>query len=469
MLQNKNNIYFLGIGGIGMSALARYFNAKGYKVAGYDRVSSKLTVKLQQEGIDIHYEDNIMLIPESHRNPKNTLVIFTPAVPDSLSEWDYLREKGFTILKRAQALGEITRQQRAICIAGTHGKTTTSTMTAHLFYQSQVGCSAFLGGVSKNYDTNLLLSSKGANSKEEGCEEAVVIEADEYDRSFWTLTPYMAAITSVDADHLDIYGDEREYVAGFEKFTSLIREGGALVLKKGLAINPELQKGVCLFTYSAEEEADFCALNIRIGNGNIIFDFATPQGVVKDIKLGVPIKINIENAVAAMALAWLNGVTPDEIREAMSTFAGVKRRFDFQIKQDDLVFLDDYAHHPQELNACITSIKALYEEKKICGIFQPHLYTRTRDFADDFARSLSLLDEVILLDIYPAREMPIEGVTSHMLLEKINIPKKQVCTQEELETYLSENQFEIVVTIGAGDIELLVPRIKEILLRKSNG
>jgi len=449
-------VYLIGIGGIGMSALARYFKAKGYCVAGYDRVESELTRQLQREGMDIHYEDNIELIPENFRNREETLVIFTPAVPESLTELLYFQANGFNVLKRSKALGEVTRMQRAICIAGTHGKTTTSTMTAHILHNSQVECNAFLGGISKNFEQNLLLSDKS---------DLAVIEADEYDRSFLTLSPYMAVITSADPDHLDIYGSEEEYRAGFEKFTSLIQPEGVLLLKKGVDINPRVQKGVYIFTY-AIDDADFCAQNIRVQNGEIIFDFVTPDEVIEDIKLGVPVMINIENGIAAMTLALLNGATPDEIREAMATFAGVKRRFDFHIKQDNLVFLDDYAHHPQELKACLESLRILYRDKKICGIFQPHLYSRTRDFADEFAQSLSLLDELILLDIYPAREEPIEGVNSQMLLEKAAIEKKRICTANELKEYIRSNNFEVLVTIGAGDIELLVPKIKEILLAR---
>jgi UDP-N-acetylmuramate--alanine ligase len=454
MFQNKKNIYLLGIGGIGMSALARYFKAKGYHVAGYDRTESDLTRQLQKEGMDIHYEDNIERIPENFRNPEETLVVFTPAVPSSLSELLYFLEKGFLVLKRSQALGEITRSQCAICIAGTHGKTTTSTMTAHLLHHSQVDCNAFLGGISRNFEQNLHLSDKS---------DLVVVEADEYDRSFLTLSPYMAVITSVDADHLDIYGSEENYRAGFEEFTSLIQPGGVLLMKKGLPITPRIQKEVCLFTYSIDD-ADFHAQNIRVQNGEILFDFITPDEVIEDIKLGVPAMVNIENGIAAMALALLNGATPGEIREAMATFAGVKRRFDFHIKQDNLVFIDDYAHHPQELEAFIKSLRMLYKDKKICGIFQPHLYSRTRDFMDEFAQSLSLLDELILLDIYPAREKPIEGVNSQKLLEKVAIEKKRICAKGELEEYIRSNNFEVLATIGAGDIELFVPKIKEILL-----
>ena len=458
MFQNKKNIYFLGIGGIGMSALARYFKAKGYQVAGYDRTESDLTRQLQKEGIDIHYEDNTELIPENYRNSKTTLVIFTPAVPSSLNELAYFIENKFLVLKRSQVLGEITRHQRAICIAGTHGKTTTSTMTAHLLHHSHVDCNAFIGGISKNFKQNLHLSDKS---------DLVVIEADEYDRSFLTLSPYMAVITSVDADHLDIYGSEEVYRAGFEEFTSLIQSGGVLLLKKGLPIKPKIKKGVYLFTYAIDDaDADFYAQNIRVQNGDILFDFVTPDEVIEDIKLGVPVMINIENGIAAMTMALLNGATPDEIREAMATFAGVKRRFDFHIKQDNLVFIDDYAHHPQELKACVESLRMLYKDKKICGIFQPHLYTRTRDFLDEFAQNLSMLDELILLDIYPAREKPIEGINAQALLERVTIKRKGTYAKNEIEEYIRKNDFEVLVTIGAGDIELLIPKIKEVLLDK---
>ncbi len=459
MLQAKKNIYFLGIGGIGMSALARYFKAKGYEVAGYDRTASELTRQLESEGMDIHYEDNAELIPVNFRNPEDTLVVFTPAVPETMNELTGFIEKKFTVLKRSQVLGEITRCQRAICIAGTHGKTTTSTMTAHLLHHSHVDCNAFIGGISKNFEKNLHLSAKS---------DLVVIEADEYDRSFLTLSPYMAAITAVDPDHLDIYGSEESYRAGFEEFTSLIQPGGALLLKKGLPVSPKLQEGVRLYTYSGNDtDADFHARNIRVENGEIRFDFVTPGELIENIQLGVPVMINIENGIAAMALALLNGATPGEVRDAMATFAGVKRRFDFHIKRDDLVFIDDYAHHPQELKACIESLRMLYNDRKICGIFQPHLYTRTRDFAGEFAQSLSLLDELVLLDIYPAREAPIPGVTSQMLLDKVAIDKKCVRTKSDLEEYIRKNDFEVLATIGAGDIELLVPKIKKILLERT--
>lgn len=454
----KRNIYFLGIGGIGMSALARYFKAKGFAVAGYDRTPSELTRELEREGISIHYEDDLQLIPSEFRDKSETLVVFTPAVPQTMGEFVWLRDNGFEIMKRSQVLGEVTRMQRAICISGTHGKTTTSTMTSHLLHNSHVECNAFLGGISKNFSRNLLLSEKS---------DLVVVEADEYDHSFLTLSPYMAVVTAVDADHLDIYGTEENYRKGFEDFTSLIVPGGVLLMKKGLPIQPRLQKDVRLYTYSVNE-GDFHAENIRIGGGEIIFDFVTPERVIPDIALGVPVYVNIENGIAAMTMAYLNGVTEEEIRKAMKSFAGVKRRFDFHIKSADFAFLDDYAHHPAELRSSIESVRALYPGKRICGVFQPHLFTRTRDFADDFAKSLSMLDELVLLEIYPAREKPIEGVNSQMLLDKVSIQDKMLCAKSELVDCLSQKNFDVLLMVGAGDLDLLIPDVEKMLLKKMN-
>lgn len=454
----KRNIYFLGIGGIGMSALARYFKAKGFAVAGYDRTPSELTRELEREGISIHYEDDLQLIPSEFRDKSETLVVFTPAVPQTMGEFVWLRDNGFEIMKRSQVLGEVTRMQRAICISGTHGKTTTSTMTSHLLHNSHVECNAFLGGISKNFSRNLLLSEKS---------DLVVVEADEYDHSFLTLSPYMAVVTAVDADHLDIYGTEENYRKGFEDFTSLIVPGGVLLMKKGLPIQPRLQKDVKLYTYSVNE-GDFHAENIRIGGGEIIFDFVTPERVIPDIALGVPVYVNIENGIAAMTMAYLNGVTEEEIRKAMKSFAGVKRRFDFHIKSADFAFLDDYAHHPAELKSSIESVRALYPGKRICGVFQPHLFTRTRDFADDFAKSLSMLDELVLLEIYPAREKPIEGVDSQMLLDKVSIQDKMLCAKSELVDCLSQKNFDVLLMVGAGDLDLLIPDVEKMLLKKMN-
>ena len=398
-------IYFIGAGGIGMSALVRYFLSKGKKVGGYDRTPSELTEKLIEEGALIHYEDNVDLIEEDFRDKQTTLVVYTPAIPASHTEFVWFKEQGFIIQKRSQVLGMLTRSGKGLCVAGTHGKTTTTTMAAHLLHQSHVECNAFLGGISKNYGTNLLLSDKS---------EYVVIEADEFDRSFHWLTPFATVITATDADHLDIYGTKEAYLESFAHYTSLIQPGGALIMREGIELNPRQQKGVTLYTYS-REKGDFHAENVRIGNGEIVFDYISPLGNIKNIQLGVPVAINIENGIAAMALAQLSGATPEEIKEAMASFHGVDRRFDFKIKNDKVVFLSDYAHHPEEIKQSILSMRALYADKKLTGIFQPHLYTRTRDFYQEFADSLSLLDEVILTEIYPARELPIEGVSSQLI------------------------------------------------------
>lgn len=452
------SLYFIGAGGIGMSALIRYFLSKGKRVAGYDRTPSDLTETLNEEGAEIHYEDDINLIPDYCRKPEETLVVYTPAVPDNHSELSWFRDHGFDIMKRARVLGEITRSSRGLCIAGTHGKTTTSSMTAHLLKQSHVDCNAFLGGILKGYDSNLMLSDTS---------DLTVIEADEFDRSFHWLTPYMAVITSADPDHLDIYGTPEAYRESFEKFTSLIRTDGCLIMRKGIDMTPRLQPGVKLYTYSAEEGGDFHAENIRIGNGEIFFDFIGPDVRIADIQLGVPIKINIENGIAAMAMAWLNGVTEEELKAGMLSFAGPRRRFDFRLKREDIVLIDDYAHHPAELESSISSVKALFAGRKVTGIFQPHLYSRTRDFADEFATSLSLLDELILLDIYPAREEPISGVTSQMILDKVTLKKKQLCSKEALLDCLKDKKPDVVLMLGAGDIDRLVEPVRQFLVNKN--
>lgn len=458
-MQKITSVYFVGVGGIGMSALARYFEAKGKHVAGYDKTPSDLTAALINEGIRIHYMDDVALIPADCKQVDSTLVVYTPAIPETHAELNYFRENGFTLMKRAQVLGEITRSERGLCVAGTHGKTTTSSMLAHLLKQSHVDCNAFLGGILKNYNSNLMLSDKS---------DLAVIEADEFDRSFHWLNPYMAVITAVDPDHLDIYGTPEAYRESFEHFTSLIRPEGCLVMKKGLQLQPRLPKGAKLYTYSATEEADFFARNIRIGNGDIVFDFVTPMGCIEDVKLGVPVKVNIENGVAAMALAQLNGVTDEEIKRGMASFAGPVRRFDFHLKRNDIVLLDDYAHHPAELKASIQSVKELYPDKKITGIFQPHLYTRTRDFAADFAASLSLLDELILLDIYPAREEPIPGVTSQLIFDQVTLKKKRMIKKEELLDLVKKEaaDFQVVLMLGAGNIDRLVEPVKQILEKR---
>lgn len=451
MLEKIRNIYFLGIGGIGMSALARYFNEKGYQVAGYDKNETELVMELEREGIQIHTDDNTDFIAADYKNPNYTLVVYTPAIPDDMTELVFFRKNGFQIMKRAQVLGEITRSQRGICISGTHGKTTTCTLTAHILSQSLVGCSAFLGGISKNFDKNILIENKN---------DLVVIEADEFDHSFLTLTPYMAVITSTDADHLDIYKTEEEYRKAFEDFSNLVRPGGTLIVKKGLPIKPRTKQNVRVLTYSVDS-GDFHAENIKIGNGEIVFDFVHPTGKICDIKLGVPVYINIENGIAAMALALLNGASYEEIRKAMASYKGVKRRFDIHVKTDKLTIIDDYAHHPMELKASIESIRRVYPDKKITGVFMPHLYSRTRDLADSFAESLSLLDEAIILPIYPAREAPIPGVTSEWLASKVKAPVVKVLQKDELAAYLKAEKAntEVVATLGAGDVDLLIPEI----------
>ena len=448
------SVYFIGAGGIGMSALVRYFLSKGKKVGGYDRTPSELTLKLIEEGADIHYDEAPENIPSDFLNPESTLVVYTAAMPEDHILLQYFRKYGFTIYKRAQVLGMLTRSSKGLCAAGTHGKTTTSTMAAHLLHQSHVGCDAFLGGISKNYGTNLLLSDTS---------EFVVIEADEFDRSFHWLTPYATVITSTDADHLDIYGTEEAYLESFRHYTSLIQSGGTLIMRQGISLHPRLQEGVKCYTYSTES-GDFHAENIRIGGGEIIFDYVSPLGNIQNVQLGVPVAINIENGIAAMALAQLSGVTNEEIKAGMASFRGVDRRFDFKIKTDKIVYLSDYAHHPEEIKQSILSMRALYEGKKMTGIFQPHLYTRTRDFYQEFADSLSLLDEVILTDIYPARELPIEGVSSQLIYDNLRPGiEKTLCKKEEILEILKGKEIEVLITLGAGDIENYAASICEIL------
>ncbi len=447
-------VYFVGAGGIGMSALVRYFLSNGKAVGGYDRTASALTEKLRQEGADIHYEDNIALIPEVFLNPATTLIVYTPAIPAEHKELTYFREHNFEIHKRAQVLGMITQTERGLCVAGTHGKTTTSTMAAFLLDNSHVKCNAFLGGISKNYGTNLLVSDQS---------DFVVIEADEFDRSFHWLTPYATVITATDSDHLDIYGTHEAYLESFRKYTSLIRPDGYLIIKKGIDLQPDVKEGVTVYTYS-DKEGDFHAENIRIGNGEIFFDFISPLGNIKDVQLGVPVYVNIENGIAAMALAQIGGATAEEIKAAMPQFKGVDRRFDFKLKNDHIVFLSDYAHHPAEIKQSVSSLRMLYPDKKLTAIFQPHLYTRTRDFYKDFADSLSLLDEVILLDIYPARELPIEGVTSKLIYDNLRPGiEKTMCHKEDLIELLKTKKIEVLITLGAGDVDNYVTPIYELL------
>lgn len=437
-----------------MSALVRYFLSKGKQVAGYDRTPSELTKTLIAEGAQIHYEESVDLIPDACKKKETTLVVLTPAIPQEHAELTYFRDNGFEIQKRAQVLGSITRSSKGLCVAGTHGKTTTSTMAAHLLHQSHIGCTAFLGGISKNYGTNLLLSAKSPYT---------VIEADEFDRSFHWLSPYMSVITSTDPDHLDIYGTEQAYLESFEHYTTLIQPGGALIIRKGISLKPRVQEDVKVYTYS-RDEGDFHAENIRIGNGEIFIDFVAPDTRINNIRLGVPVSINIENGVAAMALAHLNGATDEEIRQGMASFRGVDRRFDFKIKNDRIVFLSDYAHHPSEIKQSVMSMRELYTDRKITAIFQPHLYTRTRDFYKEFADSLSLLDEVILTDIYPAREQPIAGVSSQLIYDNLRPGiEKSLCRKEEIPDIVKNKEINVLITLGAGDIDNYVPEICRIL------
>lgn len=442
-----------------MSALIRYFLSKGVFVGGYDRTPSKLTAQLIKEGAAIHYEENPEAIPQACRDKATTLVVYTPAVPQNHAELLYFKQAGFEIQKRAEVLGSITRSSRGLCVAGTHGKTTTSTMTAHLLHESHVGCTAFLGGIAKNYGTNLLLSPTSPYT---------VIEADEFDRSFHHLRPYMSVITSTDPDHLDIYGTEEAYLESFRHYTTLIQPGGALLIHKHISLKPEVREGVRVYSY-ARTEGDFHAENIRIGNGEIYIDFVAPDTRINDIRLGVPVSINIDNGVAAMALAHLNGATDEEIKQAMASFRGVDRRFDFKIKTQRTVFLSDYAHHPAEIAQSIQSIRALYADKKISVVFQPHLYTRTRDFYKEFAESLSLADEVVLTDIYPAREEPIEGVSSELIYRELRPGiEKRLCRKEEVVDLLAERPIEVLLALGAGDIENYVPRITQMLTARES-
>jgi UDP-N-acetylmuramate--alanine ligase len=456
-LKDIKAVYFIGAGGIGMSAIARYFIKKGMVVAGYDKTPSELTKQLEKEGMLIHYDEDIDAIPHACKDPKSTLVIFTPAIPAEHKELVFFKEGNYEIEKRAQVLGTLTRTHKGLCVAGTHGKTTTSTMAAHILHQSHVDCNAFLGGISKNYGTNYILSDNS---------DYVVIEADEFDRSFHWLRPYMSVITATDPDHLDIYGTKEAYLESFHHYTTLIQDGGALIIHKGLEMKDEISKGVRRYEYS-RDEGDFHAENIVIDNGNITFDFISPVENITGVELGQPIPINIENAVAAMALAQLNGCTTEEIKYGIKTYLGVDRRFDFKIKNDKIVFLSDYAHHPKEIYQSAKSIRELYKDKKITAIFQPHLYTRTRDFYKDFADSLSILDEVILCDIYPAREQPIPGVTSKLIYDNLKdgVIKKMIKKEEVLDIVKNQD-FEVLIVLGAGDLDNYVPQMTKILKAK---
>lgn len=456
-LKDIKSVYFVGAGGIGMSAIARYFLHKGLVVAGYDKTPSELTHQLEKEGMMIHYEENVNLIPEACRQPLTTLVVYTPAIPSTHAELKYFHDNNFVIEKRAQVLGTLTRTHKGLCFAGTHGKTTTSTMCAHIMHQSHLDCNAFLGGISKNYGTNYILSTHS---------DYVVIEADEFDRSFHWLRPWMSVITSTDPDHLDIYGTKEAYLESFRHYTELIQPGGALIIHKDLEMKQHVQEGVKVYNYS-REEGDFHAENIQIKNGTITFDFISPIEIVKNVELGQPIPINIENGVAAMAMAQLNGCTAEELREGMKTYGGVDRRFDFKIKNDRHVFLSDYGHHPKEILQSAKSLKELYSDRKITAIFQPHLYTRTRDFYKDFADALSHFDEVILTEIYPAREQPIEGVTSKLIYDNLrpNIEKKMI-QKDDVLNFVKAHDFDVLVVLGAGNLDNYVPEIAEIIKAK---
>ena len=455
-INDIKSVYFVGAGGIGMSAIARYFLNKGLVVGGYDKTPSDLTRQLEKEGMLIHYEEDVNQIPQACKNKQECLVIYTPAIPAEHQELCYFQKNGFEIQKRAQVLGTLTKAHKGLCVAGTHGKTTTSTMCAHIMHQSHLDCNAFLGGISKNYGTNYILSDS----------DYVVIEADEFDRSFHWLRPWMSVITSTDPDHLDIYGTKEAYLESFRHYSELIQPGGALIIHRGLEMKENIQSGVRRYDYSLNE-GDFHAENIRIENGEITFDFISPIESIKDVNLGQPIPINIENGIAAMAMAQLNGCTAEELKRGMQTYGGVDRRFDFKIKTDKLVFLSDYAHHPKEIYQSARSIRELYKDKHITAIFQPHLYTRTRDFYKDFADALSQLDEVILTEIYPARELPIEGVTSKLIYDNLKPGvKKEMIQKDNVLNFVKNHSFEVLIVLGAGDLDNQVPEIAKLLNNK---
>ncbi|WP_456076441.1 UDP-N-acetylmuramate--L-alanine ligase [Hoylesella timonensis] len=455
-IKEIKSVYFLGAGGIGMSAIARYFLHKGLVVAGYDKTPSALTHRLEQEGMLLHYDENIDEIPHACRNPQVCMVVYTPAIPESHVELQYFKSNGFEVLKRAQVLGSLTRTHRGLCFAGTHGKTTTSTMCAHIMHQSHVDCNAFLGGISKNYGSNYILSDTS---------DYIVIEADEFDRSFHWLRPWMSVITSTDPDHLDIYGTKEAYLESFRHYTTLIKPGGALIIHEGLEMQEDVNDEVRVFRYSLNG-GDFHAENIKIENGAITFDFISPIENVTQVELGHPIPINVENAVAAMAMAQLNGCTAEELRYGMSTYKGVDRRFDFKVNNERHVFLSDYAHHPKEIYQSAKSLRELYHDRHVTAIFQPHLYTRTRDFYKEFAEALSQLDEVILCDIYPAREAPIPGVTSALIYNELTCKEKSMIHKEDVIDLVKKRDFDVLVVLGAGDLDNYVPQMTKIIENK---
>jgi UDP-N-acetylmuramate--alanine ligase len=454
--EGLKNIYFIGIGGIGMSALARYFKQLGKNVSGYDRTETELTDKLVSEGIAVHYTDDIDLVDNAIiDNPEHSAIVYTPAVPKDHKELNYLRDKGFTLYKRAEILGLITRETYTIAVGGTHGKTTTSCLVTHLLRHAGLGCGAFLGGISTNFNSNFVLPDPDAEL------DITVTEADEFDRSFLQLSPNIAVITSMDADHLDIYGQHSSLLESFHLFAHKIKSGGTLFVRYGQPFTTEL-RNVTVNTYGLGDGAQYYAANITINNGSYYFDLITPQQAYTNLKLGMPGIHNVENAVAAASIALQMGVSEELLRSGLASFLGVKRRFEYIINRADFAYIDDYAHHPTELEAAIKSARQLYPGKKLLGVFQPHLYSRTRDFADGFAHSLSLLDEVILLDIYPARELPIEGVSSEIIFNKITIDNKTLCTKTQLLSVIKDKQTDVLLTLGAGDIDQFVQPLKQL-------
>ena len=447
-LKKIHNIYFIGIGGIGMSAIARYFKASGKQVSGYDKTQTDITNSLQDLGITVCFEDAMATVADSYLNPETTLVVYTPAVPKSHLQLSYFKNNGFTVLKRSEILGLITEHTFCLAVAGTHGKTTTTSILGHLLNECNVKLTAFLGGISENYNSNLILNG----------DKVSVVEADEFDRSFLTLSPDMACITSMDADHLDIYGDASELIKTFEDFTRKLKPNGKLFVKNGLPL-----KGI---TYGIEDDADYAAQNIRIENGAYVFDVKTPKTVLKDFKFNLPGRHNLSNALVALAMSIEYGVSGPQLEAALASYLGVKRRFTYQIKTDDLVFIDDYAHHPEEINAVHQAVREMYPEDKVVAVFQPHLFSRTKDFAEEFGKSLSQFDEVILLDIYPARELPIQGVTSDWLLSLIDNKNKKLVSKTDLISNIKQSSAKIVLTIGAGDIGVEVEKIKKALINE---
>ncbi len=443
-------VYFVGIGGIGMAALARYYMSKGLPVAGYDRTESALTDELVREGATVSYADSMDAVPEEYRDKAGTLVVYTPAVPAENIPLSFFRNGGFELNKRARVLGLITRDSKSLCFSGTHGKTTTSSMAAHIMHSGATGCNAFLGGILKGYNSNLILSPTSPYS---------VVEADEYDRSFHQLTPYIAIVNATDPDHLDIYSTEEAYLESFAHFTELIRPDGFLLIHTGLKLKPRAPQGVRTYTFGSTD-GDFHATNVRTGNGTIVFDFVYPGGVITDIELGVPVDINVDNAIASLAAVWLTGTLTDELaRSAMKSYPGVERRFEFHLKEDGRAIIDDYAHHPDELRKSIESVRALYPDKTLTVVFQPHLYSRTRDFADQFADALSAADEVMLTDLYPAREKPIPGISSKTIFDKVKCEKKSLISKEDFVNTMKNRNFEILLTVGAGDLNLYSARL----------